>query len=47
MKWYIYIPDEGHWEIDYDGDDQKEARKVYLKWAKRERLPAGSQIQRF
>lgn len=29
-KWYIYIPEEGHWPIDYYGDDPKEARRVCI-----------------
>lgn len=41
-KWLIYIPNEGHWPVDYDGDDEAGARKAYLAWAKRKRLPAGS-----
>ncbi len=44
MEWFIYIPNEGDWPINYDGDDPKEARAVYLKWAERKRLPAGSKI---
>lgn len=46
-KWEIYIPDEGHWPIAYCGDDKAEARRVYLKWAGRTRLPAGSHISNF
>ena len=44
MEWLIYIPDEGHWPINYNGTDKAEARRVYLKWADRKRLPAGSFI---
>lgn len=43
-EWVIYLRDEGHWPIAYDGDDEAEARRVYLRWAGRERLPAGSAI---
>ena len=46
-KWNIYIPEEGHWLINYDGDDKAEARAVYLKWAERKRLPTGAFIVRF
>jgi hypothetical protein len=42
--WYIYIPDEGDWPINYRGTDEREARDVYLRWAERKRLPAGSRI---
>jgi hypothetical protein len=45
-KWLIYIPEEGHWPIQYDGNDAKAARRAYLKWAGRSRLPAGSEIQK-
>jgi len=44
MKWHIYIPEEGHWPINYTGTSKKEARLAYLKWAGRKRLPAGSVI---
>lgn len=44
MKWFIYIPEEGDWPIDYRGSDHREARQAYLKWAGRKRLPAGSRI---
>lgn len=44
MKWVIYIPEEGHWPIPGDHATETEARKAYLKWAKRKRLPAGSHI---
>lgn len=43
-EWFIYIPEEGHWPIKYNGNDPKKARKAYLKWAKRKRLPPGSFI---
>ncbi len=45
-RWLIYIPDEGHWPIDYAGEDEAGARRAYLKWAQRKRLPAGSFICR-
>jgi hypothetical protein len=45
-KWMIYIPEEGHWPIQYDGDDAEMARRAYLRWASRSRLPAGSKIQK-
>lgn len=44
MKWYIYIPEEGDWPINYSGDNKKEAREAYLKWAQRKRLPKNSVI---
>jgi hypothetical protein len=43
-KWIIYIAGEGHWPIDYFGDDRAQARLAYLRWAGRSRLPAGSAI---
>ena len=43
--WQIYIEDEGHWPIDYKGLDYEEARRIYLKWANRKKLPKGSYIQ--
>jgi len=43
-QWFIYIPEEGDWPIKYDGDSKEEAKAVYLKWAKIEKLPAGSRI---
>jgi hypothetical protein len=43
-EWVIYIPGEGHWPINYDGYNKKAARRTYLKWAHRKRLPAGSHI---
>lgn len=43
-NWYIYIPEEGHWPIDYGGPSKAEARRVYLEWAGRKRLPNGSSI---
>lgn len=45
-KWVIYIPEEGHWPIEYDGDDPKEAKRIYLKWAGQRRLPANAFIAR-
>lgn len=44
MTWYIYIPDEGDWPIDYRGTNPAEARRVYLTWAQRKRLPNGAKI---
>lgn len=44
--WFVYIPEEGHWPIDYSGDDAAEARAAYLRWAGRKRLPAGARIER-
>jgi hypothetical protein len=44
MEWFIYIPEEGDWPIDYDGDNLYAAKAAYLKWAGRKRLPAGSVI---
>lgn len=46
-KWYVYIPEEGHWPIAYDGDDEAGARAAYLRWAGRKRLPRGARIERF
>lgn len=44
-EWSIYIPEEGHWPINVSSNATKaEARKAYLKWANRRRLPAGSFI---
>ena len=43
-EWFIYIPEEGDWQIDYDGEKEEEARKVYLKRSNRERLPTKSRI---
>lgn len=43
-EWFIYIPDEGDWPIDYYGHSKKEARIVYLKWSGRTRLPRGSKL---
>ena len=44
-KWTVRIPGEGDYPIfGYHGDDSARAREVYLKWAKRQRLPAGSKI---
>lgn len=46
-KWMIYIPEEGHWEIDVDEDaTYEEAKAAYLKWAGRKRLPKGSLIEK-
>lgn len=46
MAWRIYIPEEGHWPIAYNGNDPAEARRAYLTSAGRTRLPAGSVIDR-
>ncbi len=44
-KWVIYIPEEGHWDINCPVQaSKKEARDAYLKWANRKRLPKGSFI---
>lgn len=43
-EWYIYIPEEGDWPIAFDGDSPAAARRAYLKWAGRTRLPAGARI---
>jgi hypothetical protein len=43
-KWLIYIPEEGHWEINGLHADKESARKAYLKWARRKRIPAGAFI---
>jgi len=45
-EWVIYIPEEGHWPIAYDGEDWYAARRAYLKWAGRKILPPGSWISR-
>lgn len=42
--YHIYIPEEGHWEIEGKHADVASARKAYLKWANRKRLPKGSSI---
>lgn len=42
--WQIYIPEEGHWKIPGNKKTKKDARKAYLKWAGRKRLPKGSII---
>lgn len=44
--WYIYIPEEGDWPINYWGEDIKGARSAYLTWARRRRLPRGAKIWR-
>lgn len=44
MEWFIYISDEGDWPIDYNGENKKTARAVYLVWANRKRLPNGAVI---
>lgn len=45
MKWLIYIPEEGHWDFPQKkGSTKKEARKAYLLWARRKRLPKGSNL---
>jgi hypothetical protein len=43
-EWFIYILEEGDWPINYNGTSREQARAVYLKWAQRKRLPAGSVI---
>jgi hypothetical protein len=43
-EWYIYIPDEGDWPINYNGRSHEQARLAYLQWAGRQRLPAGAVI---
>jgi len=45
MTWTIYIPEEGHWPINYSGTSKAEAIKTYLKWAGRKRLPRGASVQ--
>ena len=43
--WVIYIPEEGDWKIVSKSETTKEeARKIYLKWAGRKRLPKGALI---
>jgi dipeptidyl aminopeptidase/acylaminoacyl peptidase len=44
IRYIIYIPEEGHWPIKGRHANEKAARKAYLKWAKRKRLPKGSNI---
>lgn len=46
VEWLIYIPDEGDWPIDYAGTDEEGARRAYLSWAGRKRLPPGARIWR-
>lgn len=43
----IYISEEGHWEIPGKHRNKAAARRAYLRWAKRKRLPAGSAITRW
>lgn len=45
-EFQIYIPEEGHWPIPGNPKTKEEARKSYLKWAKRKRLPSGSFIDK-
>lgn len=44
MKWFVYIPEEGDWPIKYEGKSWEKARKTYLRWAGRKRLPAGANV---
>lgn len=44
MKWFIHIPEEGDWKINYNGTSEIEAREVYLTWADRKKLPKGATI---
>jgi hypothetical protein len=44
LEWFIYIPEEGDWIIDYKGKDPKKARQKYLKWSNRKRIPKNSKI---
>lgn len=44
--WFIYIPNDGDWPIAYFGQDEAGARKKYLVWAGRKRLPKGAKIWR-
>lgn len=46
QRWQIYIPNEGHWPIAYDGDDEQKAKQKYLDWAERKTLPRGSKVMR-
>ena len=43
-EWLIYIPEEGHWPIKGLHKTEEQARKAYLKWARRKRIPAGAFI---
>jgi hypothetical protein len=43
-KWFIYIPEEGHWPIPGTHSTEAAARDAYLRWAERRRLPNGSMI---
>lgn len=43
-EWMIYIPEEGHWDINGKHVDEAGARRAYLKWARRKRIPAGAYI---
>lgn len=43
-NYYIYIPGEGHWPIPNNPQNKKEARKKYLEWAQRKRMPPNSRI---
>lgn len=45
--WQIYIPEEGHWPIAYNGTDKAGAKTAYLKWAGRKSMPRGSRIDNF
>ena len=42
LEWFIYIEDEGDWPISGTHKTKAEARNAYLKWAGRQRIPAGS-----
>ena len=43
-EWFIYIPKQGLWLINYTGDSKEEAEAAYLKQSGDESLPSGSKI---
>jgi hypothetical protein len=43
-KWYVYIPDDGDWPINYSGTSIKEARAAWLKSIGEKSLMRGSYI---
>lgn len=44
LEWFIYVPDEGDYQIDYTGTRPDEAQSAYFKWAIRNDLPEGAVI---
>jgi hypothetical protein len=47
--WIMYVPEQGHWDVPYTGNNKQQARKAAAEmWRKAfgSRLPNGTKVVR-